>query len=131
MPAPEAAVLIHGAKPLARRLTLNFVLLVFFAFSLNDENLVIGETGKEVWPVLVFAAVKDVADFKPEVVVLHPGGDVRASVEVESGSAFPSAVADAEIDVRFSRVDVRLACIPRPRVAGRDDRLIGINDQFV
>src|ERR1051326_6512248 len=99
MPAPEAAVLIHGAKPLARRFTLNFVLLVFFAFSLNDENLVIGETGEEVWPVLVFAAVENVADFKSEVVVLHPSRDISASIEVESSSAFPSAVADTEIDV--------------------------------
>jgi hypothetical protein len=131
MPASEAPVLIHGAKPLTRRFPLNFILLIFFALRLNDKNFIVGQSCQEVRPVFMFAAVEDVANFKSEMVVLHPSSNMRASIEMESSGAFPSAIADTEIDMRFSRVDVGLARIPRSHVASRDDRLVGVNDQFV
>ena len=99
MPAAEAAVLVDGANPLAHGLALNFVLLIFFAFGFNDEDFVVGQLSQEVRAVLMFAAVEDVTDFKPEVVVLHSASDARASVEVEGRRAFPAAITDAKVDV--------------------------------
>lgn len=74
-------------------------------------------------PVLLHHALEDVKDVESEVVVLHPGGDVRSLVEQERLRRLPCAVEYAEVDVGPRSQFARPTRIPRPHVPRASDRL--------
>src|SRR6266513_3609035 len=99
-PSSEATMLIHSFTPFEEEFTLGPILLTVLAFDFEDKHFAAGETDKVVGAVFEDDASKDIEDFKAQVVVFDPCGDIGIAVKLESFAGFPTRIEHAEIDVR-------------------------------
>jgi len=73
--------------------------------------------------------LKNIEDFKAQMVVFDPRGDVGVAVKLEGFAGFPTGIEDTEVDVR---TDSRLAWPAREpglHVAGGTDRALLVEDR--
>jgi len=101
---------IHGFDPLIQEFALGFVLIRVLPFGFEDQITTRLEANYEVGPKFMHHASIDVKHFESEMIILHPGIDSIAVIQLETVGRFPCAVVDAKVDVRALCGFARLAC---------------------
>lgn len=106
MPDPEAAMIVDRLHlfPLAAGQ------LIVLPFGFQDQVRPVVQPDDEIRGILAHGSFVGVHDDKAQMVIFHPCGHVRASVQLPSRALFPAAVKHHMVDMRFSRELARLAC---------------------
>ena len=82
-PLAESAVLIHRPHPLIKESTFGFVFIQLLTLGFQNQMFAALEANDEIGAVLFHHAFEDVDDFKPKMIVLHPGIDIRVAVKLK------------------------------------------------
>jgi len=131
-PAPpaKAAMRIYRLHPFVEIAVFNAILLVLFAFGLQDEHLTIDQPHEKVGAIFAHHALIKIGNLEANMVILDPGGNGFAGIQMGGIGSLPGAVIDAEVDVRFFCACAGLARVPGTHLAGGTDGMIAVKDRL-
>lgn len=127
-PVAEATVLVDGSHPLGQEFPFGFLLLAILAFDFENEHLAAREADKVVGAVFEYDAFEKVEDFKAQMVILDPRGDIGIAVQLKGFAGLPTGIEDAQIYVRSNGRFAGAAGEPWLHVTSGTDRSLLVED---
>jgi hypothetical protein len=94
-PGPEPTMTVDCFHPLSEKTPFRFVLFVVLTLHFEHENFSIREPDEKVRTEHAHNASVNVRYLESQMIVFHPCGDVRVSVQLECFARFPSRIENA------------------------------------
>jgi hypothetical protein len=109
MPYAEAAMIVDRLHPFPQVFPFTAGKLVVLPLGFQDQVRPVVQPHDEIRGILAHGSFMGIHDDKAQMVIFHPCGHVRASVQLPRRAFFPVAVKHQMVDMRFSGELARLS----------------------
>lgn len=120
-PRAKSTMRIDCFYPFGKEFALRLLLLVVLSLHFEYEHFPVCEADQVIRTELVDDAPERIRDLEPQMIVLDPSGNVRASIKFKSLACLPTAVEHSHVDVAVVYVLASLSRVPGKHVAGSAD----------